>query len=94
MLESIHQSWQRLRVSKTFWTSLGAFVTALGAYLAGDLGILELIAAGFAVAIVVFGRDAQGKAIEAAVVAAVAAREARVESIKTRIDVDKLQEAR
>jgi len=42
---------------KTFWTAVAAFITALGAYVEGSLGLTGLISAGFGALAVVFVRQ-------------------------------------
>ena len=42
---------------KTFWTAIGAFAAALGAYLEGSLGLTGLITAGFGALSLIFIRQ-------------------------------------
>ena len=46
---------------KTFWTAVAAFITALGAYVEGSLGLTGLISAGFGALAVVFVRQGVSK---------------------------------
>lgn len=48
-------TWNPLR-SKTFWTAIGAIAVAMGAYVSGQIGKVELIAAIFAALQTIFIR--------------------------------------
>ena len=45
--------WQQ----KTFWTAVAALITAVGAYIGGEIGLTGLVTAGFGALVVIFGRQ-------------------------------------
>ena len=51
---NVRLPWYR---QKTAWTAIAAFVTALGAYAEGSLGLTGVISAGFAALALVFVRQ-------------------------------------
>lgn len=57
--------WDRLKTSKTFWTSLAGIVTLIGAGFMGEMPWLDVVRDGLVAVLAIFVRDGVAKALPA-----------------------------